>query len=82
MMFGPGAVEYLFVKVKQMITDLMNKLQSEACVTKSGAGAGEDPFARVKDVITDPINRLHSQAPSEAVAGDDLFTKVKGRSQT
>ena len=77
MKFGPRAVEYPFVEVKQMITDLMNKLQFEAAVTKCGAGAGEDPFARVKDLITDSIERLHSQAASEAVAGDDLFTKVK-----
>ena len=78
MKFGPRAVEYPFVEVKQMITDLMNKLQFEAAVTKSGASAGEDPFARVKDLITDSIERLHSQAASEAVAGDDLFTKEKG----
>ena len=61
-----------------IFTDLVDKSQSEATVTKSGAGAGEDPFARVEDLITDLINKLHSQAPSEAVAGDDLLTKVKG----
>ena len=32
----------------------------------------------MKDLITDSIDRLHSQAPSEAVTGDDLFSKEKG----
>ena len=63
MKFGPGAVEDPFVKVKQSITDVINKLQREA---SSEAVAGEDPFAHVRDLITDSINRLHSQASSEA----------------
>ena len=60
---GPGAVEDPVVKVKQLITDLMNKLQSEA---SSEAVAGEDPFAQVKDLITESINRLQSESSSEA----------------
>ena len=59
---GPGAVEDPVVKVKQLITDLMNKLQSEATVTKSGAGAGEDLFAQVKDLSTDLTDSLQSEA--------------------
>ena len=56
MKFCPGAVEDPFVKVKEMITDLMNKLESEAW---SEAVAGDELFAEVK-------NRLQSDASSEA----------------
>ena len=55
MQFGPGAVEDPFVKVKQLITDFVNRMQSEAADTKSGAGADEDPFVQVKGLITDLI---------------------------
>ena len=44
--FGPGAVDDPFVKVKGLITDLINRVQSGTTVMKTGAGAGENPFSR------------------------------------
>ena len=43
---GPGAVEDSFVKVMQLITDVMDKLQSGA---SSEAVTGEDLLSQVKD---------------------------------
>ena len=63
MKFGLGDVEDPFVKVKDMITDLMNKLQSEA---SSEAVAGDELFAKVKELTRDSIVRFESDASSEA----------------
>ena len=65
MKFGPRAVEYPFVEVKQMNTDSIERLHSQAA---SEAFAGDDLFTKVKGLITDLItdNRLLSQSSSEA----------------
>ena len=50
--------------VKDLITDLINKVQSEIAVMKFGASADKDQFARVEAVITDLITWLHTAARS------------------
>ena len=54
-----------FGKVKSLITDLINRVQSENGVMKFGASADKDQFARVKTVITDLITWL----PVESLSG-------------
>ena len=71
----PDAGEDPFADVKELIADVLNKLQSEA---SSEANAGEDPFSKVKELITDLINKLQSGATSEAnhkSYRDDEFAK-------
>ena len=64
--FSPDTGENPFAKVNEsivgLITDVINKLQSEA---SSEADAVDDPFARVKPFNTDLINRLHSEVLPE-----------------
>ena len=64
--FSPDTGENPFAKMNEsivgLITDVINKLQSEA---SSEADAVDDPFARVKPFNTDLINRLHSEVLPE-----------------
>ena len=63
MKFGPDAGENPFADVKKLITDVTNKLQSEA---SSEADAGDDLFVKANDLIvnliTDSMNRLPSES--------------------
>ena len=71
----PDAGEDPFADVKELIADMLNKLQSEA---SSEANASEDPFSKVRELITDLINKLQSEASSDAnhkSYRDDEFAK-------
>ena len=54
--------------MKGLITDLINRVQSEITVMKFGASADKNQFARVKAVITDLITWLQVGSLSEAEA--------------
>ena len=54
--------------VKALITDLINRVQSEIAVLKFGASADKDEFARLKAVISDLITWLQVESLSEAEA--------------
>ena len=64
----------LFARVKDGITDFINKLQADAsseasCVTavkKFDASTDKGPFSGVKELITDLSNRLQPEASPEA----------------
>ena len=51
--------------MKGLITDLINRVQSEITVTKFCASADKDQFAPVKAVIRDLITRLQAVSLSE-----------------
>ena len=77
MKFSPDTGENPFAKMNELITglitDVNNKLQSEA---SSEADAGDGPFAKVKDLvmdlITDSINRLQSEISHKPYCDDEL----------
>ena len=78
MNFGPDAGENPFAGVKNLITDVINKLQSEA---SSEAHTAEDMFTKVMDLITALLtdNGLQSEGSSEAnhmLHRDDELTNV------
>ena len=65
-----------FAEVKDLTTDLINKLRSEA---SSEANAGEDPFSKVKESITDLINRLQSETRHKSCCDDELTKSSEER---
>ena len=80
MKFGPGAVEDPFVQVKQF-HDHHREGDRPGCQREAllhWFGLRHRAQIDCGKLITDLMNKLAPETLSEAVAGEDLYTKVKG----